>query len=875
MRLASPELFSWLEQNTTVVVPTRLQAAAAYRQFASEQLRRGRETWLRPPILSIRAFLFRCWQEARYRSLDVPLLLSPDQEHLLWKAVIEEDKPDLFDSSAAASLAANAARTLAEWQIPDNTPDWPERGDARQFRRWRTQFRERCRSRNWITLADLWSHLPGWIERKLCAREPLVFVLDRIVPPALRDLQRALGALASFRHFSEAREPRIRPGKGFDHLEAELDFAARWARGLFEAHPGSSIAICIPNAASLSGEIDRAFRDVFYPGSCRALIEPRLEQLAETPAYNLLAPASLRNEPIVAGALLLLQVARDRIETGIAGAILRSPWLKGAPEERNQRAAADTQLRRLRELDVSLDDLVCAASARAPQLAKILSSVRGLIEQSQPNRSFAGWSEFIGDLLGSLGWPSGKDLSGGEQRALEAWKEALSNLGSLSLVCPDVPFETALEELGNLLDAPFERENGLLAPVQILPPSLAAGLEFDAALVAGLGEDSWPPPHTSNPFLPLALQRKHEIPGSSQSLLRRERDAQLAKLFTFAPDVFATWSGRLSSAVVGFVSSKTPAPEFVWKNKATWESYKPAILDELEDSRGPAYIAGETARGGTGIIKSQSLCPFRAFAEYRLGSQSPEEGCLGYDARDRGGHLHSVLEFVWKKLGNSQRLKALSLPELESLVEEAAREAVRHVHPSPFGKIVHAVELARLKAVTLDWLKLERERLIPFTVETVEEDRTIEIAGLRLRLRLDRMDRLPNGGLVLIDYKSGEQKRSKLECPRPDEPQLLVYAAGIGPQVEGILFAQLKQRDVRPHGFTRQKHFRNIRTVDALETAWSDKAREWTEEVEQLAAQFQAGFAALDPKKGACAYCAQVAFCRIHEREAAEGAEEE
>jgi probable DNA repair protein len=453
----------------------------------------------------------------------------------------------------------------------------------------------------------------------------------------------------------------------------------------------------------------------------------------------------------------------------------------------------------------------------------------------------------------------------------------LSNLGSLSLVCENVSFSTALDELRRLLETPFERENGLLAPVQILPPSLTSGLQFDSALATGLGEDTWPAPYSGNPFVPLALQRKHQLPGSSQSLLRRERDQQLAQLFGSAPEVFATWSGRLSSAVRVFVSQVASPPEFVWQNKTTWQSYKPAILDEFEDSHGPAYVVQESARGGTGVIKSQSLCPFRAFAEYRLSSQSPEEGCLGYDARDRGGHLHSVLEFVWKKLGNSQKLKATPLPELEALVEEAAREAVRTAHPSSFGKIVHTVELTRLKEVTLDWLKLERERLVPFTVEMVEEDRSIELAGLKLRLRLDRMDRLPNGGLILIDYKSGEQKRGKLACPRPDEPQLLVYAAGIGSQVEGILFAQLKQRDVRPHGWTQARHFngRTVRTVDVLGQAWEDRMNEAAAEVERLAAQFQSGYAAVDPKKGACSYCAQVAFCRIHEHRANEGAEEE
>lgn len=874
MRLASPGLFSWFEKNVTVITPSRLQAAVAYRQFAANELRQGRKTWLRPSIYSLHAWLFRSWQEARYRSSQIPLLLSPAQEHLLWKHIIEQDKPDLFDSDATARLASSAARLIAEWEIPERAEEWPDRGDARQFKRWCNLFRQRCKQENWIIAPDLWRLLPEWFEQELCSDDPLAFLFAAPFSPALSTLQRSLGRRASFHAFEEPDEPRIRPGKGFDSVEAEFAFAARWARTEYEAHPGRSIAIVIPGASSRYGEIDRVFRDTFYPGSCRALTDPRLARDTAAPAaYHLLSPASLVQQPLVSGALLLLEIARDRIPASLAGSILRSPWIKGAAAERNERAAADTRLRRLRALDVSFADLA-AACAGCPQLTKNFSYARRSLQKKSAQQPFSAWAEFIATLLGALGWPGDGTLDAAEQHVLEYWKDALSNLGSLSLICENVPFEIALDELRHLLDTPFEREGALLAPVQILEPSQAAGLRFDCALVTGLGEDTWPPRHAGNPLVPLSLQRRHNVPGSSQALLRRERERQLARLFACAPDVFATWSGRPSSAARAFLSEKTNPAEFVWQNKTTWESYKPAILDELEDSHGPIYIAAETARGGTGIIKSQSLCPFRAFAEYRLSSQSPEEGCLGYDARDRGGHLHSVLEFVWQKLGNSKNLKTVPPAGLEALVEEGAREAIRNVHPSSFGKIVHEVELARLKEVTLEWLQLEKDRLVPFTVEMVEEDRTIDLAGLKLRLRLDRMDRLPDGGLILIDYKSGEQKRSKLVCPRPDEPQLLVYAAGIGDKVEGILFAQLKQRDVRPHGWTKARHFR-AKTVDALGNGWEKRMAETRAEVERLAEQFQSGYAAVDPKVHACNYCAQVAFCRIHEHKAAEGTGDE
>ena len=318
-----------------------------------------------------------------------------------------------------------------------------------------------------------------------------------------------------------------------------------------------------------------------------------------------------------------------------------------------------------------------------------------------------------------------------------------------------------------------------------------------------------------------------------------------------------------------------PIPEILWPGKATWQSFKPVLLEEQIDVQAPPFVSDSTARGGSGLIKSQSLCPFRAFAEYRLASGSLEEGCLGFDVRDRGGHLHSVLEFVWQKLGSLDNLRSTPPAELEKLVQDAALQAVTP-KTSSFGKIASLVEIERLKQVTLDWLAIERERQQPFTVETVEGEQYAELGGLKLRLRIDRVDRLGSGGLVLIDYKSGEQKRKKLECPRPEEPQLLVYAAGVGDQVEGIVFAQLKRDDPRPVGVTRERHFKTWRTVDVLGRGWDTRMEESRSEVERIAAQFKSGYAAVDPKtRAVCSYCAQTPLCRIHELRSESDGEEE
>ncbi len=874
MRLACPGLFSSFEKNTAVVAPSRFLAAVANHEFSNSQLDQGRATWERTPILSLGAWLTRCWQEARYASPDIPALLSPSQENFLWTRIIEENQPELFDVDTAARMTSRAARLLAEWQIPPGDEGWPERGDAAQFRQWLSLFKQQCESKGLIARANLWSRLPDWIAKRFCALQPVTFLLPNSPVPALFGLQQALGPRARHLHFEIPFPRSTAAAKQLPSQEEEAEFAARWARGAWEANPSHSIALFVAGLPSRRKEIESAFHDVFYPGACRALLDDDLKARTLAPlAYNIATPGPLHAEPLIAGALLLLEIAQPRISMGTGGALLRSPWIAGAAAERKARALADLALRRTRELDVSLSEIE-TASGNCPRLKRILPGVRGMLQRRGDLDTFGAWSEFIGDLLEAFGWPGDEDLNPPEQSALEAWKNALSELASLSLVAEELSLGTALAQLRRLLESGFDPVDGLLAPVQILDATQAAGLAFDSTLVLGVGEDSWPPTQPGNPFIPLPIQRKYHVPGSSAHRRSSDSEQFTAEVFGSAPSVGVAWSGRLSPSVRRFFRNEATF-EDIWEGKTTWQSFKPALLEEQVDVQAPPFVSDSTARGGSGLIKSQSLCPFRAFAEYRLASSSLDEGCLGFDVRDRGGHLHSVLEFVWQKLGSLDKLKSTPSGELEKLVQDAANEAVKP-RSSSFGKIASLVEIERLKQVTLDWLAIERERQQPFTVEIVEGEQYAELGGLKLRLRIDRVDRLRNGGLVLIDYKSGEQKRSKLTCPRPEEPQLLVYAAGVGDQVEGIMFAQLKRDDPRPVGVTREKHFKTGRTVDVLGRGWDTRMEESRSEVERIAAQFKSGYAAVDPKTGAvCGYCTQTPLCRIHELRSESDSEEE
>jgi ATP-dependent helicase/nuclease subunit B len=844
MHLACSGLVPALESGDTVVLPSTLLASIAAEQFSQHRLSEGRETWQRPTILSIGAWLAACWREVRFREANAPALLAPSQEHALWLRIVEREHPDAFDTSRMARLASRASRLLAEWHIPADGEFWTEHPDAHQFQHWHKLFRRECRARGWITRADLWRLAPEWISQS-SAMGHTRFLAFSTSPPALARILDALGSRATVENANTAAPispAAARPCKDF---AAELEFAARRARAQWEKHPGRSVGIFVPGLAAHAGRIERLFEQVFR--------RPSLVHIHAGPP--------LADQPIIAAARLLLELAKPAIHYADASSVLRCPYLPGASRERSPRALADIGLRKRRELDFSLQDIERAAW-ECPELLALCRRLQRVLRSQTETKELAGWSRYISDWLDATGWPGDTELTEQEEESVTSWNDALSELAALGLVSPPVSFESALSHLRRLLSKNVE-PGDWSSPIQVIDASEAPGMEFASAIVVGMSEETWPPRQDLSPLVPLALQRAHRVPGSTVASAQEERERLTAALFQIAPEVIATYSGRVAPIAERFVRREFVETE-IWTGLLPQQAYLKASLQRLEDSQGPELAPSETIRGGASLLKAQSLCPFKAFAEYRLAAQAPEDACFGFDARERGGFLHKAIENVWARLGSQTVLRAMEPEDLRLLIQSAIEDAVNNGETGSLHHLVTRAEQERLERILWDWLQVERSRKQPFTVETVEQETHFEAPGLKLRLRVDRIDRLENGNVLLIDYKSGQQSRNKLKGARPKEPQLLVYAASSADPVDGIFFAEMRPNTVRAVGLSREKQFES-KSVDVKKHDWNSFLEASKAEVYRLAEQFVKGYAVVDPVSGVCGYCPSKPFCRIHE----------
>jgi ATP-dependent helicase/DNAse subunit B len=250
-------------------------------------------------------------------------------------------------------------------------------------------------------------------------------------------------------------------------------------------------------------------------------------------------------------------------------------------------------------------------------------------------------------------------------------------------------------------------------------------------------------------------------------------------------------------------------------------------------------------------------------------------------AAQRGQLLHAVLHSVWSgppagvrshaELANVANIGAFVEQHVRAVLQEKLPAAARESMPRRYREL----EAIRLTTVVAEWLRFEATRA-PFLVQATEVERSTTIAGLALRLRLDRLDRLSDGTALVIDYKTGDVSPKLWELPRPDDVQLPLYAGfALDHETEplgGLVFAKVRagkdcfagrvfdaQGQLLPGLGSRSSLVANRLEIDDL--------IEWRDYVEKIAQDFLDGRCEVNPRAypETCERCGLQTLCRIEE----------
>lgn len=840
------EVFRALENGATVVTATHRLARVLTTGFHSRQRNRGARTWRLPNALTQDAFFERLWNRWMLGGSTnrCPRLLEPLEEQIIWEQVIH-DSPEgdtLLQIAPTAKAAMNAWRLILAYRLPldgrfDATEDWAA------FRGWSTRFSAACETNGWLERARLSDIVLTAIRAgEILAPSTLLLAGFDCLTPQAEEFFEMCGARRVPEPASCTPAVDCRITSDATH---EIRSAAIWARDLLEHDPETRIGIIVPDLASLRTRVGRLFGQTLDPGG---------ELSGKHRPFHISLGPPFESRPMVYAALLMLEFAAGPLTLPKLGLLLRSPFLGGADAEASKRALFDASLRKRGVWEMTSAEFGHTA-ATCPMLQRALQRFQAIVEWLPEKQSASDWGRTFSRLLAALGWPGDRPLGSHEHQLLEKWRDLLSQLAALDITDSPQTLSHVLHRLRQIArETPFQVEDAG-APIQIMGVLEATGLRFDHLWVMGMHDQAFPKRADPNPFLPISLQREHKLPHSSAQAELEFAGHQIERLLASAPDVVMSYSERDGDQTL---AASPVARAAVWRVlDISALTRTRTVTESLKDSLAPPVNIEAMQTGGSSLFKDMAACPFRAFAKHRLHAYPLEESTPGLGRKDQGTAVHKALELIWRELGSHGRLCELTAEQLRELIARNVDVALKQT-PAKFGQ---QLERRRLLGLLTEWLDIERSRA-PFAVSRTEHQSVASIGGLGVHTRADRVDLLPDGRELVIDYKTGKLGRNCWEGDRPDEPQLPLYCvAGEGP-IAGAAFALLRAGDYGFRGLA--EHAAALHGMKKT-PAFGEQVAEWKRVLEALAETFRAGIASVDPKRGACDNCGLTALCRIQE----------
>ena len=910
------DILNLLDARELVITPSARSAQALRRAFDERQRAAGLRAWEPARVRAWPQWTAALLSELVVSGEEDRLPLSRPQELALWTEVISADE----DASALAlstdsiadlaELAHSAFALAADYGVLDHIRASATTRDERSFARWAELFRRGCTRRAYLPAAllnrALAEHAQG---RTLNANPQLpgtLHLFDLASPsPSQQVLLDALTQLGLTiqHHAPTPSEPQLHAWTRCASERDELDLAALWLRDFLEepAREAASNEGAAPTAALVVPSLDT--ERAALEGVLRSTLAPELNSIAadlsSTP-WSFSTGAPLASLPLITCVVDLARWTLGALPIASISSLLLSPYL-GLTAERDAAAVFDFEVLRsaqLLEPELTLHHLLELARSAEHKLQKhdpprpthaaLPSWVTALHDalrreaqlfdllqhDRQRPRTYAEWMEAVRSIAHAAGWPGDRALTAIEfaaTRALDAALDSIATLDAVAAISGDrvkrVSFATALHTLERQLRRTQHQPIAGNALVEVITPNELEGRAFDAVLFLHATDANWPAATRPHPLLSRTLQREAAMPGATPDFALAKARATTAALLAHTTHVLFTCAKEnadghlrpspLLSALhlpehspADLISAPEPLPPIV-------------LIDNIDAMQLPA-LPDATLRGGSHLLKLQAACGFLAFAELRLGAAAPETREAGLDPRERGNLMHHVLEAFWREVQTRDALEAFSPQERTGILETLIDEAL-HPLSANSGWSEAYVDLVRSRTLRVleDWLEHELKRG-PFTVLEIETQRELQLGPLQLNVRMDRIESLPDGGIVYVDYKTGKANAKAWDGDRPDEPQLPLYALLAEPgKLRALLYANVRAgKDAAWSGLQTEEDIFPMKRRKVADLA--ARTEEWRDVLTRLAEDFHAGRAHVAPKAVTinCARCAQRLLCR-------------
>lgn len=839
--ISPAQLFRLPARSTLIITVNNRLARRIGLEFAQDLRNRNLVVAEFPAIVPLTAWIRQVFDRAGFDNAtqDIEHVLDPFATQMLWSEVIreEEDAAQLLDMGQAASAAMDADALMLEWDVEvRETETTPEH---EKFLRWRDAYTQRLHAMHALDQNRLFSFVTRRLQYQgIPGVEHIVFAGFTDTAPRMRrlvvSLQQQAVSLGNLSiHATQTAEPKL---VRCQTPEIEWRQSAFWARTMLETYPDRRFAIV---AANLERSAPFARRILL-----NTLEEPSDSGLPSF-AFNVAVGRPLSDWPVGRALIAWLSLCcsmktNDSCEATEIGKALLAGHCKGHLVEMGRRASLDAHLRDRQLPSLSLDQWIFSIKG-LENLSGAWEQVWQIWHELPELLPCDAWADVFRQTLHRLGFPGDESQNSVQYQATEALSDLFEQFIAVTAVLGPVSANRALHAFSRLCrQTLFQPQRDPASRLDVLGLLEAEGGTWDGVWVLGLTDEVLPAAPKPNPFMPVSALRRANAPRATPE---RERDwahQLFASLCQTGPELWMSYPAvdgerelRPSSLIAGLL------PDLPDQWMPPRKEHQKAQMESLDDQAGPPVTEQDRIVGGVSLLETQSRNPLWAFVRHRLNVKGLRPHAVLPPKTSRGLLIHGIFEQIWAEIHSLEQLR-LAL-QSEGFIDHVSRiaQGVASQKMAGFPLAIRDMEVARACDLVNRWLQVESER-VPFTVLGAEHEVVFEHGPLALKMRLDRLDVLPDGRQVVIDYKTGSEIPDVLKDwthERPVHVQLLAYADHLRQQtgssgIEAMVLAHLHPTRLGASGIydSSEIGLPGLKSFD--ESKWTDT--DWEQAMDRL-----------------------------------------
>jgi ATP-dependent helicase/nuclease subunit B len=848
-------------ENVLILTANRRLVRYWQTEYTRLQQAKGRCVFESPMILSLNAWLIRLFQQHRAHS---SIVLSEWQTWLLWKQAVDKVcQHSAFAHDKLITPMMEAWNRLFLYGTSPLEEHFNMHDTGRVFAQCAQYVQNMCQQNSWMTVAQLPSFLSRHFPKDQISQPMyLIGFLEDQMPSTIRDFLNQCQAHVSVSFVDVPEQSSNIRRYAYPHPRQELYNMVYWAVSTWQRFPNRRIACLILNLDQQRERILTVFEEIFI----------RLK-VNERP-LNISMGKPLSEYPLIRTALHWLCLPHQSM---IHLQDILSLLHDSQGMLHDAAVPLDQKLKDQFSFSFSKEQLLSFLIKHFPHaaLTTYWESYLSRFEHNAP-RTLQYWVGVLTKHLHLLQW--GRALSADDKQVMLRFEQSMAEFvqADRCLMQP-ILLKEALQLLKIYLNQVIFQPSGAThaSPIQVLGLLEALGHAFDAVWIMGLDEYSWPMPLKFNPFLPSELQQKLAMPHASpqQELLYAKK---LQRYFTQHAGEMVVSHALSSDERIQHSSAlirDIPLSDAVRIIDCIESVVQSGKMETIDESHPLPVNDPARVRGGCTVLKEQALCPFRAFAHFRLQVNELNQPVMGITSCQHGQWIHAALEYFWNHVGTRTCLVAMSDQALRQVIEQSVFQTQKVVlHPSNtlLSSFFLDSQIKYLNQLLWQWMAKEKQRE-PFKVVLTETQCYVRMGKLGVKVRMDRIDQLADGSFLVIDYKTGKTDYQHWLRHPLREPQLPLYCVfGLhDAMISGIAFAELSDHDVRFNGISDTPlNIAGVRPVHKIKHStmqeWNQLRAYWAEQLLILADNFCQGVRDVAPiEPSVCQSCDLKALCRI------------